>query len=44
MADVAALPAAIAEVVRDGDVLVTLGAGSIGLVPRQLVQRGGGKP
>ena len=44
VADVAALPAAIAEVVRDGDVLVTLGAGSIGLVPRQLVQRGGGNP
>jgi UDP-N-acetylmuramate--alanine ligase len=42
VADVAGLPAAIAGVVRDGDVLVTLGAGSIGLVPRQLLSLAGG--
>ena len=38
VADVAGLPAAIAQVVCDGDVLITLGAGSIGNVPQQLVQ------
>ena len=42
VADIAALPAAISELVRDGDVLITLGAGSIGGVARQLVQQGGG--
>ncbi len=38
VADVAALPAAITQVVCDGDVLITLGAGSIGNVPQQLLQ------
>ncbi|MBL8329645.1 MAG: UDP-N-acetylmuramate--L-alanine ligase [Rubrivivax sp.] len=33
-----ALPAAIAQTVRDGDVVITMGAGSIGQVPQQLVQ------
>ena len=36
--DVAALPAAIARAVRDGDVLITMGAGSIAQVPGQLEQ------
>ncbi len=35
--DVAALPAAIAGVARGGDVVITMGAGSIGDVPRQLL-------
>ena len=34
--DVAELPAAIREVVRPGDVVVTMGAGSIGSVPAEL--------
>ena len=34
--DVAALPAAIRRVARDGDIVVTMGAGSIGNVPAQL--------
>jgi UDP-N-acetylmuramate--alanine ligase len=37
--DVAALPQAIAEFARDGDVVIVMGAGSIGGVPLQLVQR-----
>jgi UDP-N-acetylmuramate--alanine ligase len=36
--DVAALPAAIAALVRASDVVITLGAGSIGSVPRLIVQ------
>ena len=40
--DVAALPAAIAQAARDGDVVITMGAGSIGGVPRQLVELSGG--
>ena len=32
------LPAAIARVARSGDVVITMGAGSIGGVPRQLAQ------
>jgi UDP-N-acetylmuramate--alanine ligase len=36
--DVQALPAAIAAAVRAGDVVITMGAGSIGNVPRQLLQ------
>ena len=36
VAKVADLPAAIATAVRDGDVLITMGAGSIGQVPRQV--------
>ncbi len=33
------LPAAIAGFARDGDVVITMGAGSIGGVPQQLVER-----
>jgi UDP-N-acetylmuramate--alanine ligase len=36
--DVAALPQAIRDTARDGDVVITLGAGSIGNVPGQLLQ------
>jgi UDP-N-acetylmuramate--alanine ligase len=36
--DVAELPAAIRSVVRDGDVVVTMGAGSIGQVPPKLAR------
>ncbi len=42
--DIATLPAAIAQAVRDGDVVITMGAGSIGAVPRQLLQLAGGAP
>ena len=38
VARVADLPEAIAVAVRDGDVLITMGAGSIGQVPRQVEQ------
>ncbi|GMV48293.1 MAG: UDP-N-acetylmuramate--L-alanine ligase [Pseudomonadota bacterium] len=38
VADRAALPAAVAETVRDGDVLVVMGAGSIAELPRRLLQ------
>jgi len=38
VAQVADLPEAIAVAVRDGDVLITMGAGSIGQVPRQVEQ------
>ncbi len=38
--DVQALPAAITAAVRAGDVVITMGAGSIGGVPRQLLQTG----
>jgi UDP-N-acetylmuramate--alanine ligase len=34
--DIAAMPAAILEAVRDGDVVITMGAGSIGGVPGRL--------
>ena len=40
--DVAALPEAITRLVRDGDVLITMGAGSIAQVPGQLEQMMGG--
>ena len=36
--DVAAMPEAIMGVVRDGDVVITMGAGSIGGVPAKLVK------
>jgi len=36
--DVAALPEAIRQAARDGDVVVTMGAGSIGSVPAKLVR------
>jgi UDP-N-acetylmuramate--alanine ligase len=38
--DIAALPAAIGAAARDGDVVITMGAGSIGRVPQQLAQGG----
>jgi len=38
---IAELPAALLQVVRDGDVVVTMGAGSIGGVPSQLVKAAG---
>jgi UDP-N-acetylmuramate--alanine ligase len=37
--DVAGLPDAIRAVAKDGDIVVTMGAGSIGQVPGQLVDR-----
>ncbi len=39
---IADLPAAIRQVVRDGDVVVTMGAGSIGGVPARLAGTAGG--
>ena len=36
--DIAAMPQVIAEQVRDGDVVIAMGAGSIGGVPAQLVE------
>ena len=38
---IADLPVALLQVVRDGDVVVTMGAGSIGGVPAQLVKAAG---
>jgi UDP-N-acetylmuramate--alanine ligase len=38
--DIAALPAALRATLRGGDVLITMGAGSIGGLPRQLMQEG----
>ncbi|MEO8298067.1 MAG: UDP-N-acetylmuramate--L-alanine ligase [Burkholderiales bacterium] len=40
--DVAALPAAIVEQARDGDVVIAMGAGSIGAVPAKVVELVGG--
>jgi UDP-N-acetylmuramate--alanine ligase len=37
--DVADLPQAIVEQARGGDVVIAMGAGSIGAVPAQLVER-----
>jgi UDP-N-acetylmuramate--alanine ligase len=37
--DIATMPQAIVEQVRDGDVVIAMGAGSIGNVPAQLVER-----
>ena len=37
--DIDALPDAILEVVRDGDVVITMGAGSIGGVPGRLLEK-----
>jgi UDP-N-acetylmuramate--alanine ligase len=37
--DIADMPATIADVVKDGDVVITMGAGSISGVPAQLAQR-----
>jgi UDP-N-acetylmuramate--alanine ligase len=39
--DIAAMPAAIMEIARDGDVVMCMGAGSIGGVPAKLVETGG---
>jgi UDP-N-acetylmuramate--alanine ligase len=39
--DIAAMPAAVLEVARDGDVVMCMGAGSIGGVPAKLVEMGG---
>jgi len=36
--DVASLPDAIMEIARDGDVVICMGAGSIGGVPGKLVE------
>jgi len=36
--DVAAMPQTILDVARDGDVVLTMGAGSIGGVPGKLVE------
>ena len=36
--DIAAMPAAILAAVRDGDVVITMGAGSIGGVPGRLIE------
>jgi UDP-N-acetylmuramate--alanine ligase len=41
VAEVAELPAALADFVRDGDVVLTMGAGSIGQVPGRLAELGG---
>jgi UDP-N-acetylmuramate--alanine ligase len=40
--DVAALPEAIADTARGGDVVIVMGAGSIGGVPQQVVDALGG--
>ena len=39
--DTANMPAAILKMARDGDVVICMGAGSIGGVPAKLVQAGG---
>jgi UDP-N-acetylmuramate--alanine ligase len=39
--DIAALPDAILEMARDGDVVMCMGAGSIGGVPAKLLETGG---
>ncbi|MFA5083046.1 MAG: UDP-N-acetylmuramate--L-alanine ligase [Hydrogenophilaceae bacterium] len=41
VAEVSDLPQALADFVRDGDVVLTMGAGSIGQVPAQLAALGG---
>ena len=40
--NVAALPGVLPDVLRDGDLLLTLGAGDIGTLPGLLVQQAGG--
>jgi UDP-N-acetylmuramate--alanine ligase len=40
--DVAELPAEICGFARDGDVVIAMGAGSIGAVPAQVVELAGG--
>jgi UDP-N-acetylmuramate--alanine ligase len=36
-----AMPGAVLEIARDGDVVMCMGAGSIGGVPAKLVEQGG---
>ncbi len=38
--DVSALPAALTDFIRDGDVVLTMGAGSIGQIPARLAEMG----
>jgi UDP-N-acetylmuramate--alanine ligase len=40
--EITELPAAILELARDGDVVMCMGAGSIGAVPAKLLELGGG--
>ena len=40
--DIETLPQAIAEQARDGDVVISMGAGSIGAVPAKVVELAGG--
>jgi UDP-N-acetylmuramate--alanine ligase len=39
--DIEAMPQAVLDTVRDGDVVMCMGAGSIGGVPAKLVEMGG---
>ena len=39
--DIAAMPQAVLDAARDGDVVMCMGAGSIGGVPAKLVELGG---
>jgi UDP-N-acetylmuramate--alanine ligase len=41
--DIAAMPQAVADNVRDGDVVIAMGAGSIGAVPAKVVELLGGR-
>ena len=40
--DIASMPQSILDTVRDGDVVMCMGAGSIGAVPAKVVEMGGG--
>jgi UDP-N-acetylmuramate--alanine ligase len=42
VSDIATMPEAVLEMARDGDVVMCMGAGSIGGVPAKLVEMGGG--
>jgi len=42
--DIAALPEALLQLARDGDVVITMGAGSIGAVPGKVVELARGNP
>jgi UDP-N-acetylmuramate--alanine ligase len=39
--DIAAMPAEVMEIAQDGDVVICMGAGSIGGVPAKVVEMGG---
>jgi UDP-N-acetylmuramate--alanine ligase len=41
VAEIADMPRAILDTVRDGDVVMCMGAGSIGTVPAKVVELGG---